>query len=92
MTNTTQATALNLNIAEGSDHSQIAHLLDVVKIFKERFVLPDYNAVLMNLEDYEDMLFNSSSRIQKEIKQELAEYKKTGEIDYMKYRKERFQQ
>lgn len=54
--------------------------------------MPDYNAVLINLEDYEDMLFDSSSRIQKEIKQELAEYKKTGGIDYMKYRKERFQQ
>ncbi|MBU2578679.1 hypothetical protein KKA09_00990 [Patescibacteria group bacterium] len=71
--------------------SKIAHILDLVKISKERFVLPDYNAVVMNLDDYEDMLFMSNPKIQKEIKEDLAEYEKTKGIDYLEYRKKRFQ-
>lgn len=89
MDSTAQTVTLNSTIMAKNNLSKIVHLLDLVKTTKERFVLPDYNAVVMNMEDYEDMLFDSNPRIQKEIKQELEEYKKTGGINYMEYRKER---
>ena len=89
MTNAVQTTTLSPVVGTKSNLSQIARLLDLVKTAKERFILPDYNAVMMNLEDYEDMLLVSNPRIQKEIEKAVRDYKKTGGMDYMEYRKKR---
>ena len=89
MTNTAQTTILNHISKQKTIFPKIARLLDLVKISKERFILPDYDAVVMNLDDYEDMLFMSNPKIQKEIKKAEIDYKKTGGISLEDYKKSR---
>lgn len=78
----------NVNIFKdvGKDYKS---LIKVVGSSSERLVLADKNVVIMNLDDYEDMLFLSNSRMQSEIDADMREYSKTGGLDYMKYRKNR---
>jgi len=79
---------MNVNVSKdaGKDYKS---LINVAGSSSERLVLADKNVVIMNLDDYEDMLFLSNSRIQSEIDADMREYSKTGGLDYMKYRKNR---
>jgi|GEM_PF-6016382 len=64
-------------------------ILDMAEVTGDRYVLADRNLVIMNIDDYEDMLFMSNRKIQKEITRDMEEYEKTGGVDYLKYRKKR---
>ncbi|MFH1980006.1 MAG: hypothetical protein ABII99_03085 [Patescibacteria group bacterium] len=87
--NTTKTIQLNTASDSKNTLSKIVSLLELLKISKERYILPNYDAVIISLDDYEDMLFMSNLKIQKELNQDLKKYKETGGIDYFEYRKKR---
>ena len=71
---------VNVNVSKNQD---IARLLRIAGSAQERVILADQNVVVMNLDDYEDLLFQSNKRIQAEITEDLREYSKTGGLDYL---------
>ena len=71
---------VNVNVSKSQD---MARLLRLAGSAQERVILAEQNVVVMNLDDYEDLLFQSNKRIQAEITEELREYSKTGGLDYL---------
>jgi len=71
---------VNVNVSKdaGKDYNS---LINVVGSSSERLVLADKNVVIMNLDDYEDMLFLSNCRIQSEIDADMREFSKTGGLE-----------
>jgi len=70
---------VNVNVLKNQD---MARLLRLAGTAQERVILADQNVIVMNLDDYEDLLFQSNKRIQAEITEDLREYSKTGGLDY----------
>ncbi len=80
--------AVNVDVSK-SKKSDISRVVRLAGSTGERYVLADQNVLIMNLDDYEDMLFSSNERIQKELEEDMDEYGRTGGIDYMRYRRTR---
>ena len=70
---------VNVNVSKSQD---MARLLRLAGSAQERVILAEQNVVVMNLDDYEDLLFQSNKRIQAEITEDMREYSKTGGLDY----------
>jgi len=75
---------VNVNVSAG-----LSRIVRLAGASGERFVLADRNVVVMNLDDYEDLLFASNERLQVEIDEDMREYARCGGVDYQPYRKRR---
>jgi hypothetical protein len=66
-----------------------SRILELAEVTGDRYVLADRNLVILSIDDYEDMLFLSDERVQKEVAEDMRVYEKTGGIDYLGYRRKR---
>ena len=67
----------------------LSRIVGLAESSGERFVLADHNVVVLNLDDYEDMLFMADEKIQGEVEAGIKEYEESGGIDYLEYRGKR---